>query len=247
METNFTPFAEYIKSRTEAESTSDKGSESQVDRKDGFQIQQYKAGDTIFSQGARGHAAYVIKSGKVEISVVEEGKKSVLTCLGEAAVFGEVALLTGEHTRSATAVALEDTLVVRIPKEVFEQYLKASPKVISSCLVAIAHRLQEFSTSAQARPATLERMARVMHLLLSHGTSVFDYDLTLETLARILDRERAEIEKHLITMADVNLVELKPAPDGDPSGKKAIVLLGEDNFLEKALKVFSMIEGYEPV
>lgn len=235
MDAKFTPFAEYIKTRA--------ASEDQPPSKEGFQVQRYRAGDTIFSQGARGHAAYVIKTGRVEISIIEDGVRSVLTCLDEQSVFGEVALLTGNHTRSATAVAAEDTEVVRIPREIFDQYLKASPKVISACLVAIARRLHEFSTSNLARPATLERMARIMQLFISHGTGVLDYGPTVETLARALDKETAEIEEHLSTMSDVNLVDL----DSKGEEGKTIRLIGGSRFLEKALKVFSMIEGYEPV
>ena len=234
MDSQFTPFAEYIKTRTE--------SDDPPSHKDDFQIQCYNAGETIFSQGARGHAAYVVKKGKVEISILEEGGKSVLTCLQEQSVFGEVALLTGNHTRSATATAFEDTQVIRIPKEIFDKYLKASPKVISACLVAIARRLDEFSTSSLARPAVLERMARVMFLGQSHGTDVLDYGQTVDTLARVLDKKEGEIKGYLATMADVNLVEL----DTEREGKPAILLLGGEKFLEKALKVFSLIEGGEP-
>ncbi len=233
MEPQFTPFAEYIKTRA--------GSDAPPSPKDGFQIQCYNAGETIFSQGAKGHAAYLIKKGTVEISIQEDGGKTVLTCLSEQSVFGEVALLTGNHTRSATATAMDATEVIRIPKEIFDKYLKASPKVISACLVAIARRLDDFSASSQARPAILERIARVIALGQSHGAKLLDYDRTVNTLTRVLDKKEQEIKDHLSTMADVNLVDL----DCEWEGRRAIALLGGEKFLEKALKVFALIEGSE--
>lgn len=232
MDRQFTPFAEYLKTRAESESASQKG---------GFEVRRYEKGKTIFTQGAPGYAAYVIKKGSVEISIREDGRKSVLTTMGEQSVFGEVALLTGHHTRSATAMALEDTEVIRIPKKVFDQYLADSPKVISACLVAIAHRLHDFKTATTARPVTLERMARIMSLCQGHGAESLDRHQTLSCLALALDKPEDEIGTHLSTMADFNLIELTEGPE------PAILLLGGNRFLEKALKVFSMIEGYEPV
>ena len=235
MDTHFTPFAEYIKARA--------GEDEQVGIRGGFQIQTYKASDTIFKQGDRGHDAYVIKQGSVEVSIVEDGIRSVITTLGEQSVFGEVALLTGDDTRSATVKALEETQVIRIPKKIFDQYLKASPKVISTCLVAIARRLNEFSFSIQARPALLERMARILHLFILHGQDRIQYQPTVSALATALDRSESDIAEFLATMEHVNLVDL----GDDQALDRTITLLGGQRFLEKALKVFSMIEGFEPV
>ncbi|MCG8635074.1 MAG: cyclic nucleotide-binding domain-containing protein [Desulfobacterales bacterium] len=234
MSTQFTPFTEYIKNKPDPEP---------VSKMEGFQIQHYGKGETIFSKGARGYAAYVIKSGEVEISIGRGGKKSVLTVLGEQAVFGEVALLTGNHTRSATATALEESQIIRIPKEVFEQYLNKSPRVISACLVAIAHRLNEFSTHECGRPATLERIARILDLLRVHGSTELTYGPTLSAVAKALVKPEDEIAQDLTTMEDFNLVE----SGQDSDGQQIITLLGGSRFLEKALKVFAMIERVEPV
>ncbi len=234
MSTQFTPFTEYIKNKPDPKPDS---------KMKGFQIQQYKKDETIFSMGAKGYAAYVIKFGQVEISIRRGGKKSVLTTLGEQAVFGEVALLTGNHTRSATATALEDSQIIRIPKEVFEQYLNKSPKVISACLVAIAHRLNEFSTHESGRPATLERIARILDLLRLHDRTELDYDVTLFALGKALAKPEDEITQDLKTIEDFNLIELGQ----NQNEQRIITLLGGDRFLEKALKIFAMIEGVEPV
>ncbi|HCY85693.1 MAG TPA: hypothetical protein DHV36_11210 [Desulfobacteraceae bacterium] len=232
MAAKFTPFAEYIKNRPEP---------APLPKQDGFQIQTYNAGDTIFTMGSRGHAAYVVRSGKVEISIGGQGQKKVLTVLEEQAVFGEVALLTKDHTRSATAVALEDSEVIRIPKEVFEQYLFKSPKVISTCLVAIAKRLNEFSVNACDAPADLERIVRILGLLRDHDATRLSYTRTLDTLTRVLAKPEKKVADDLTSLEDFNLIEIEPPGTKTETG--TITLLGKDRFMEKALKVIAMFGG----
>ncbi len=234
MPNQFTPFAEYIKNRPESKPASPKG---------GFQAQHYNRGDVIFAQDARGYAAYVIKGGQVEISIRDDGKKMVLTTLGEQCVFGEMALLLGSHTRSATAIALEDTEVIRIPKKVFDTYMKESPKVISNCLVAIARRLHEFSDQVCQSPQTIETMARVLDLLRVHDCTILFYSKTIQTLAQALGKEEEEIEQGLATMENFNLLDISQ----DPGNEKQITLLGGHRFLEKALNIFSLIQGQDQV
>lgn len=232
MPNQFTPFAEYIKNRPESKPVSPKG---------GFQVQNYHRDDVIFAQDARGYAAYIIKEGQVEISIRDDGKKAVLTTLGEQCVFGEMALILGNHTRSATAIALEDTEVVRIPKEVFDTYMKESPKVISTCLVAIARRLHEFSDQACQGPATIESMARILYLAQLHDRNTLLYSKTVQTLSLALGKEEDEIEQGLVTMENFNLLEISQDKE------KQIILSGGHRFLEKALNIFSLIQGQDPI
>lgn len=235
MPNQFTPFAEYIKNRPEPKSVSSKRE---------FQVQNYHKNDVIFAQGARGYAAYAIKEGEVEISIRDDGKRTVLTTLGEQCVFGEMALILGNHTRSATAIAREDTEVVRIPKNMFDTYMKESPKVISTCLVAIARRLHEFSDQACQGPATIESMARILDLVQLHDRSTHCpllYSKTIQTLSLALGKEKDEIEQGLVTMDNFNLLDISQGKE------KQITLLGGHRFLEKALNIFSLIQGQDPI
>jgi CRP-like cAMP-binding protein len=227
----FTPFMEYIKNRPEAQPASSAAK---------FQTQAFNTGDVIFSEGARGYAAYTIQKGGVEISIREDGKKLILTTLGEDCVFGEMALILGNHVRTATVTAIEDTQVVRIPKEVFDTYMKESPKVISTCLVAIAGRLHEFTANSSNKPETLENIARILDLLRIHDRSELLYSETITALAGILLKEEKEIMAGLTTMENFNLIETETLP----SGKSRITLLGNDRFLEKSLKLFKLLEGH---
>ena len=228
---SFTPFMEYIKNRPEAQASNTAK----------FQTQTFNKGEVIFSEGARGYAAYTIQKGGVEISIREDGKKLILTTLGEESVFGELALILGNHVRTATATAIEDSQVVRIPKEVFDSYMKQSPQVISTCLVAIAGRLNEFTASSSNKPETLESIARILDLLRIHDLASLFYSKTVTAIAKILLKEEKEIMTGLKTMENFNLIETQKMPREETR----ITLLGKDKFLEKSLKLFKLLEGYE--
>lgn len=73
----------------------------------------YKKGDVIFRENDMRDNAYIIERGEVEISTQRNGKAVPLVRLGQGEVFGETALL-GDGTRTATAIAVEDTEVFTI-------------------------------------------------------------------------------------------------------------------------------------
>jgi CRP/FNR family cyclic AMP-dependent transcriptional regulator len=78
--------------------------------------ESYKAGDVIFKEGSHGVAMYLIESGKVEISKDVQGKKLVIETLGPGEILGEMSFVDGEP-RSATAIALEDTVLELLDKD----------------------------------------------------------------------------------------------------------------------------------
>jgi uncharacterized protein (TIGR02266 family) len=76
----------------------------------------FKTGDVIFREGSHGVAVYLINSGRVEISKIIEGIKIVVETLGSGEIFGEMSFIDHEP-RSATATALEDTVLEILDKD----------------------------------------------------------------------------------------------------------------------------------
>ncbi len=107
----------------------------------GFQVRKYSQNETICKEGATGTAAYILRKGRVEVSVDVEGNKKVLTILEPVTVFGEMALLLKDHKRTATAIALEYSEIVEIEKKYFDEYIGESPPVIATALKALVERL----------------------------------------------------------------------------------------------------------
>lgn len=82
--------------------------------------ENYKPGDVIFKEGSHGVAVYIIYSGKVEISRNIQGKKLVIETFGPGDMFGEMSFIDHEP-RSATATALEDTVLELLDKDFLDR------------------------------------------------------------------------------------------------------------------------------
>ncbi|HCY86681.1 MAG TPA: hypothetical protein DHV36_16230 [Desulfobacteraceae bacterium] len=208
----------------------------------GFSAQNFREGDAIFTEGDVGEDAFLLKAGCVEISVMDNGEKLVLTQLGEQAIFGEMALILKGHRRTATATAVKDSQVIRIPKKIFAKHMKAAPPVISKCLIAIASRLDELTAKASlATPDIFESAARVFHLMQVHQQNNLLYDECIDTLVKLTARGREEIQETIEIMTAMNLVKITHSK----RDHKRIFLIGRSRFLEKAMKIKDVLHQYK--
>ena len=228
----FTPLIEYLKEKSDAEFQP---------ASPGFQVEKYREGEVIFSKGSKGYSAYILKKGRVEISVIAEGKKVVLTTLEERSVFGEMALILEAHNRTATATALGDSEVVKIPKNVFDKYMKDSPRLISVCLIAVASRLQETTIKASGSPDAFLGVCQILHLFSIHDKDELSYGKTVEAMSKALLKDKTEIVEVLSMMESFSLLEWKK----DGRGEKTIHLMAGNDFMEKALKIYEILKGYK--
>jgi anti-anti-sigma regulatory factor len=87
------------------------------------------AGATIFRQGDRGDALYLITRGKAEVYLhLESGEEKRLQALPDGAIFGEMAVLDNKP-RAATVVAVEDSVCYRLGVEEFEKLKNNEPAI----------------------------------------------------------------------------------------------------------------------
>ena len=92
-------------------------------------LRSYHAGELVFEEGDPGDAFYVIYSGRVRILKRGEEKKEInLALLTRGDQFGETALIT-DHPRNAAARAVEETTLVIIDKESFNEHIFAVPRL----------------------------------------------------------------------------------------------------------------------
>ena len=77
---------------------------------------QYKSGEIIIRENDQGETAYVIESGRVEVTKYLQGKNIHLTYLYPGETFGEMSMID-DKPRSATITAADDT-EVRVFREI---------------------------------------------------------------------------------------------------------------------------------
>ena len=90
---------------------------------------RFPFGAVIFDQGGTGAAFYVVQSGRLRvIKQAADARSETLGYLYAGDHFGEGALLTGRGHR-ATVRAVEDSLVLRVPRDEFFRVLKKEPEI----------------------------------------------------------------------------------------------------------------------
>jgi len=111
-------------------------------------MREFKEGQVIFRENEPGDTAYLIERGRVEI-VKGSGKATVHLAYIEAnEPFGEMSMID-EKPRSATAVAVEPTVVQELHREDFLQNLEAHPKIAMNLLRLLFERLREADATIQ--------------------------------------------------------------------------------------------------
>lgn len=104
---------------------------------------RYAAGEIIVRQGDPGDEFFIVISGNVRTTVRRERAPTIdIGTFGPGFYFGEMSLLTGEPRR-ATIAAVEDTDVLVINKEMFQETIAAHPKVTDKLSKAIENRRAE--------------------------------------------------------------------------------------------------------
>jgi CRP/FNR family cyclic AMP-dependent transcriptional regulator len=94
----------------------------------------------IFREGQDGTDAFVVESGRVGVFKTTDGKPVRLAVIEKGAIFGEMAAITGER-RSATAIAIEPTIVVRISKTTIQQKISNCDPFIKALLAILVNNL----------------------------------------------------------------------------------------------------------
>ncbi len=125
------------------------------------------AGAVLMEQGAPGDSAYLSVSGRLRVYIAGgDGAPRAVRELGRGEVIGEMSLYTGEP-RSATVVAIRDSVLARLDKAQFEALLAHDARVSVVFTRRIIERLQ---TQHLGRP--LPAPVTVSLLAVSDGVSV---------------------------------------------------------------------------
>ena len=108
-------------------------------------VRRYEKGQVIFEQDSPADAFYTIASGRVKIfKMLPTGKDLILEIFGTGDPLGAVAAYDGRPF-PASAVALEDTGCVVIPRATFFRLLEEPPSLVRGLMLGMTIRLVELT------------------------------------------------------------------------------------------------------
>lgn len=192
----------------------------------------YKKGQTLFNEGAYPFGVYCVNNGKIKLSHLgDDGKEQIIRLLKAGDVLGYRALLSGDRY-SASAVALEDTQVCFIPKDLFVNVLKNDTGLAFEMMKLLSDELHkaEVKLTHLAQKPIRERLAET--LLFIKETYGFEADgitlnvqLSREEIANLVGTATESTIRLLSEFKKDGIVELE--------GKK-IRILHTDRLLRTA-------------
>ena len=153
-------------------------------------------GDTLMRQGDAGDSMYIAISGRLRAYVADDdGSQRMVREISRGQIVGEMSLYTDEP-RSATVLAIRDSVLVKLPKAEFAGLLASSAQVSIALTRQIIQRLQ----GDQNRPA-LEKPVTIALLPITSRIDVPGFAARLEKqlskLARVRVVDAAVIDREL--------------------------------------------------
>ncbi|TNF91823.1 MAG: EAL domain-containing protein [Gammaproteobacteria bacterium] len=119
-------------------------------------------GSIIFNEGDFGDVGYIVESGKIEVSIMDHDRRIVLGRLGKGSLLGEMALLD-DAPRTATATALEDTVLTVIGHDQLHERLDQAEPFIRMLVDVIMERYRSGLASVK-KAQTTDSMSQTLTL-----------------------------------------------------------------------------------
>jgi CRP/FNR family cyclic AMP-dependent transcriptional regulator len=177
----------------------------------------FPAGTRIITAEQPGEAVYIILFGTVKIHIEQaDGRDVVLSIIGTGDTLGEMSLIDSAG-RSASAVTLEDSLLLWMDKGAFQQTLTDYPPVALNLVRILASRVRLNNELIQAL-ATLDVYGRVARQLLAfaekygengEGESVLiPVHLTQGEIADLVGASRKRVNQVMVFFREQELISL---------------------------------------
>lgn len=115
-----------------------------------------EGGEVLLEQGTRDESLYFVISGRLRaVAAAHDGSRSVLGEVARGETVGEMAFFTGEP-RTATVVAVRESVLVRFSREAFREVLLHYPLVSLNMTRQVIERLKRVSARAPvSRPVAI--------------------------------------------------------------------------------------------
>ena len=178
---------------------------------------RFRRNEVIFHQGDPGDSLHIVATGAVKIVLPSaEGDEAIIATLRPGDFFGELALLDGA-SRSATAVALEASETLVLPRQVFIGLLDRDTRLRDALLSGVSLELRRltghveelhFLDLAGRLAMRLTRLAREADPA-AVGEVRLDWPYTQSDLASMIGGTRQSVNRLLSGLVDDGLVRIE--------------------------------------
>lgn len=176
------------------------------------------ADQVLFIKGDPGHQLFIVARGVIRISSNSiDGKETTLNLLRDGQMFGEVALLDGQH-RTANATAHETSDLLALERRDLMSFLDRNPEAMRRMLVAVCSRLRWISEALEDAhfldlPRRLAKRILLLARLFGHthssGGIRIALQLSQQDLAELLVVTRESVNRQLRQWEAEGLMTLK--------------------------------------
>jgi CRP/FNR family transcriptional regulator len=170
----------------------------------GEMIDRYR-GSHLFKQGAPSDAAYVLKSGEVELYRTVDGSRQVITRLGPGAVVGDIAMFQGRPYLSSVR-AVTHCSVLRLPRETLMPLLTTRPIIAMRWLIAGLDQLESTQRSL-LRLMNRTVLEQVADLLITEQDEAGEIHLSQGAIASLLGASRQSVNEAIRVLKQSGAVE----------------------------------------
>jgi len=166
---------------------------------------RFAKGAVVFAEGDDGDRLYVVADGKIKlVHASPDGRETLLAIMGPGDMFGELSLFD-PGPRTATAVAVTDTVLLGLNQQALRAWLTGRPEVAEALLRALAQRVRRTNENLSELVFS-DVPGRVAKALLDlsekYGETrpdglFVEHDLTQEELAQLVGASRETVNKAL--------------------------------------------------
>ncbi len=181
-----------------------------------FVERTFNEGDVIVHEEDTDYTLFLLKEGRVKISIVgDDDREVVLSYLEPGDFFGEMSVLDGEP-RSARATAVARTIALVGTREQFLERLKDNPTIALNLLVLLSRRLRAADEQIESL-SFLDVQGRVARHLLEvaeregkevDAGKVIPMEMTRQELANVVSTSRETLTRVLKGFERIKLIKL---------------------------------------
>jgi CRP/FNR family transcriptional regulator, cyclic AMP receptor protein len=198
-----------------------------------FEYVDVPRGAVVFHEGEPGDSLYIVLSGKIKLGRrTADGRESLVAVMGPSDQFGELSVFD-PGPRTATAVAVTDARLARLPKQALRSWISNRPEISEQLLRVLARRLRRTNnmladlifTDVPGRVAKQLLQLSQRFGTMDGGHLRVTHDLTQEELAQLVGASRETVNKALADFAQRGWLKLEG---------KSVLILDRDRLARRA-------------